>query len=449
MIELVSAVDLLPTLELIARGGGGGSGGGGDGGAGGIALLGYLPCHFTSSLCAKHISTPAAYIAGSILGLAILIGSFAIFWPLFPFEAIAIPVGAAIGVVTGSQNVFGKIRAAVQKTKAKVTAAASADSAWQESALQQTITNTFTRYQKDWSDFNLNNIREYTTPKYFQHVSLMLAALHAMGRQNAVDDVRVESQFIADIQDNADNTKDRFTAVITARANDKLVDTKQQKVLYTDNSRFTEYWHFIRDDHTWRLDGIEQATADPEQLHGAIYRFAAQSNMFFSLDWGWLLLPQRGILFNQARFKTSDINNHVIGQWNGILVQLYTYRLAAYNNNYPTYQIAQITLPKSYGGIIIRRKKLFNIPPRGYQKITFEWPDFNDRYVVFATDMDKVTSFELLNPKFMADLYDKQLKVDIEVVDNVVYLYSKLSANETKYPEMMAILQQAFRELKL
>jgi hypothetical protein len=68
---------------------------------------------------------------------------------------------------------------------------------------------------------------------------------------------------------------------------------------------------------------------------------------------------------------------------------------------------------------------------------------------VFATDMDKVTSFELLNPKFMADLYDKNLKVEIEVVDNVVYLYSKVGANEVRYADMLDILKQAFRELKL
>ena len=449
MIELINAVDILPTLELIARGGGGGSGGGGGDSVGGIALLGYLPCHFTSSFCAKHFSIPIAYVAGSVVALLVLVVSFAIFLPLFPFEAFAVPIGGIIGVVTGSQNLFGRIRAAAKKTQLKVTAAASMDPAWQETSLQQTVTTTFMRYQKDWSNLNVAGIGDYTTPNYFHHVSLMLAALHSMGRQNAVDNVRIESQFIADMQDSADNTKDRFTAVITAKANDKLVDSKQQKIIYTDNSSFTEYWHFVRNGHGWLLDGIEQATANPNELHGPIYQFAQQNHMFFSLDWGWLLLPQRGALFGRARFKTSDINNHVIGQWNGILVQLYTYRQVAATSGYPVYQVAQITLPKTYGGIIIRRKRLFNIAPRGYQKISFEWPDFNNRYVVFATDMDKVTSFELLNPKFMADLYDKALKVNIEVVDNVVYLYSKLRANETKYPEMMQVLQQAFRELKL
>lgn len=434
----------------MARGGGGGSGGGDDGGGGGIAMLGYLPCHFASSLATKHISMVAGLIVGGVVAVAVTIAAFALLLPFFPFEAVLVMIGAIIGVVTGSQNVFGKIKAAVKKTRQKVTAAASKDPAWQEASLQQTITTTFTQFQQDWSTFNLDRIRTYTTPKYFQHVSLMLSALHLMGRQNVAREPQLQSTFIADMQDNADNSKDHFTAVITAKADDQLIDIKDNnKLLYADKSSFTEYWHFVRDDHTWRLDSIEQATADASELHGPIYQFAAENNMFYSLDWGWLLLPKRGVLFGQAKFKTSDINNHVIGQWNGIMVQLYTYRPVAQNTSFPNYQIAQITLPKSYGGIIIKHKQLFNFAPRGYQKITFEWPDFNQRYVVYATDMDKVTSFELLNPKFMADLYDKELKVNIEVVDNVVYLYSKVTAGVTKYPQMMMILQQAFRELKL
>jgi hypothetical protein len=175
--------------------------------------------------------------------------------------------------------------------------------------------------------------------------------------------------------------------------------------------------------------------------------FAQENGMFYSLDWGWLLLPKRGQLFSKSSFVNSDINNHVIGQWNGIIVQLYTYRPNKQTN--VNYQIAQITLPKSYGGILIKRKGLLNFAPSGYQKVSYEWPDFNKRYAVFATDADKVTSFELLNPKFMADLYDRDLKVEIEVVDNIVYLYSKVGLQENHYPDMLEILRQAFRELKL
>lgn len=175
--------------------------------------------------------------------------------------------------------------------------------------------------------------------------------------------------------------------------------------------------------------------------------------MFYSLDWGWLLLPQRGQLFGNASFKNSDVNNHVIGEWNGHIVQLYTFIPA--KSNAENYLVAQIALPKSYGGIIIKRNKgrqWFSHAPRGYQTVSMEWPDFNKRYTVYATDVDQVTSFELLNPKFMADLYDKELPFNIEVVDNVVYMYAPttkmlISGSQQRYAAALDVLQAAYKEL--
>ena len=49
----------------------------------------------------------------------------------------------------------------------------------------------------------------------------------------------------------------------------------------------------------------------------------------------------------------------------------------------------------------------------------------------------------------MAWLYDQDIKVNIEVVDNVVYLYAKLSANEQRYESMLEILKRSHKELKM
>lgn len=40
-------------------------------------------------------------------------------------------------------------------------------------------------------------------------------------------------------------------------------------------------------------------------------------------------------------------------------------------------------------------------------------------------------------------------KVNIEVVDNVVYLYSRIAKGEMRYVEMMDILQKSHKELKM
>jgi hypothetical protein len=370
-----------------------------------------------------------------------------LFLPFAPFEVLLVAGGSIVGVWTGSLNLIGKLKAKSVKTKAKVTAAASKDPIWHETALQNRVAQTFTDYQRDWSTFNIEHIKTYVTPRYYQHVSLMLTALKVMDRKNDVANPELLAQYIAEANDNKDDTKDNFVAVINGRANDKLIDIATNKTLYTDTSSFVEYWRFLRSGDTWLLDSVGQATENINDLHAPLKIFAEAHGMFYSLDWGWLLLPQRGELFKKSSFLRSDVNNHVIGEWNGIIVQMYTYRPDREVNS--NFQIAQITLPKSYGGIIIKRKSFWNFTPKGYLKLTYEWPDFNKRYDVFATDMDKVTSFELLNPKFMADLYDKNLKVEIEVVDNVVYLYSKMAVGETKYPDMLEILRQAFHELKM
>lgn len=451
-----------PTLDLFARGGGGGSGGGGGGGGsgggggggvGGIAAIGYFPAHFVTQWCYKKFSKAVAIVAGIVV-LVLVTAPFVLATSGLAF---LVGIGAVIGIYSGLHNWLGRLAGRITASKKAIQFAASTDPAWQEQALKDRISKVWYAYQQDWSTFNLQNIQTYTTQEYFQHNQLMLTALHQMGRRNEVGSPRLLSYDIIEVNDRADNTQDNFNAFMQGQANDQLIDTTTNQVLYTDNSQFSEFWRFNRNGDTWVLSAINQTTANVYAMDSSLQDFAKQNGMFYSLDWGWLLLPQRGQLFGKASFKKSDINNHVIGNWNGLIVQLYTYIPAKSNTN-QNYLIGQITLPKSYGGIIVKRRSgglgsLFgNRAPRGYQKVSMEWPDFNQRWNVFATDMDKVTSFELLNPKFMADLYDQDLKASIEVVDNVVYLHAPVkpgaAANQTNYPAMLGVLQAAFRELR-
>ena len=442
-------------LEVFARAGGGGSSGGSGGGGGGgdlIALVGYVPAHYTSSWFTKHVSITAGYISGIIVGIAATVGtSF-----LSAFMASLIAVAAGIGVYSGTHNWLTRLGDKVKSSKKALEFSASVDPAWQEERLRERIREVFDRYQDDWTRFDLESIKTYTTARYFGHIRLMLAAMQQMGRQNIVDSPLLKSADIIDPVDVRDNEKDRFTVYAQARANDMLIERTDhgEEQLYYDGSSFEEFWRFDREGDQWMLDGIDQATADGYSGNPSLRSFALANGMYYSLDWGWLLLPQRGQLFSRASFKGSDINNHVIGQWQDLIVQLYTYNPDKNTRQADVYLIGQITLPKTYGGILIRRRDSENfggwltMAPKGYMKIETEWPDFNQRYHLYATDMDKVTTFELLNPAVMAWLYDQDIKVNIEVVDNVVYLYSKLIGAETRYASMLSILQRSFEELK-
>lgn len=441
-------------LHIFARAGGGGSGGGSGGGGGGsiVIAIGYLPTHFVTRLCMQHASRRTSIIIGSIVG-AIVTLPFAF---LNFFIMLGVGIGAVCGVQSGLKDWLGKLKNRVTGGKQKLALAASKDPAWQEQAIDKRVSQVFYDYQKDWSKFKVAPMESYLEQRYYQHVQLMMMALYEMGRTNIVDNPQLLSAQPIAVNDYADNDTDALGVLIKAKANDQLLDFRNNQIIYTDTSKFEEIWWFDRRDDTWDLMRIDQATAEGSLRDVTLERFAESHGMFYSLDWGWLLLPLRGRLFSKASFKGSNVNNHVIGKWGEQIVQMYTY--APSRNAAEMYLVAQLTLPKSYGGILIRRKQagwlqrsLFQYVP-SYRRISMEWPDFNKRYEVWATDADKVTSFELLNPKFMANLYDKQLPFNIEVVDNVIYMYASLlnlgvAGSRQRYEETLGVLQAAYKEL--
>ena len=400
---------VLSQLLFFARAGGGGSS---SGGGGGVVLFG-IPMVIAISVSgfvkkttqSKMAAIAVGFLAGLLASLFYLLGGVVV----FIMVAISALVGAIIGAFTDKISRFRKGSEAAQQA---VRQAAAQDSAWNE----QGIVN-------------------YATTVFMKNVA-------------------VSEAIITRAYDDANDQNDCVSVSFVASANDELVDTASGAVLHRDTGEFGEQWNFVRSGDGWLLDSIDQETEDTAQLVASMQQFAAQYDMYFSPDWGRLLLPTRGELF-KGGFKGTDINNHIIGFWTGnLLVQLYTYVADASNtDSATTYIIGQVNLPKSYGGILVERRdsrflKRFRAPS-GYKKVELEWGDFNKRYQVYATDENQVTSFELLNPSFMAWLYDQDIKVNIEVVDNIVYLYAKISTGEMRYGEMMDILQKSHKELKM
>ncbi len=294
------------------------------------------------------------------------------------------------------------------------------------------------------------------SPTYAKHNQLMMMALQQRQRRNSVESPQLIETFATEVDDETTNTDDKVTFYVHGKAHDVLLETVngQEQQLFIDNSDFYEYWHFVRSDTTWLLDSIAQLTADIGMLRGDVQAFAVQNNLFYNLDWGWLLLPRRGQLFDGGKFGTSDINNHVIGLYKNLLVELYTYvpKPQASDRNSTQYVIAQVALPKRYESLIVEAigrgfSGRFRRTPKGYNKLSLEWPDFNKRYRVFATNVEQVTAFELLHPVYMEKLFALPFQVSIEAVDNVVYLYTKDS--KADYALMYSVLKDAFEEMKL
>ncbi len=447
-------ISLISHIDFVARAGGGGSGGGSDGG-GIIILLGYLPTHFIGAVMRRKLNNKLGLAITIILTIV-----YGMLWWFLGSVGAIISIAAFVGGPSGFYGWFGKVSMRLkQKAASDLKAAAATDPAWDINALNLRVQSIFMTFQRDWSVFDLNTMSTYITPRYFEHLKLMMVAIKLRKRRNAVEDPKLIEFFPLEVDDLAGNNQDKVTFLIHAKANDKLLDetTGVEQLLYEDKSEFYEYWHFTFVNNVWILDGISQMTQRSNILQKPMMDFALSNNMYFSPDWGCLLLPKRGVLFSEGKFGRADINNHVIGLYHGLLVELYNYTNTKNINdasvNYKNYVVAQTALPKSYESIIVEAKLPFfqrsflKKAPRGYNRISLEWPDFNKRYNVYATNVEQVTAFELLNPVFMEKLFALPFKLSIEVVDNVVYLYTRDS--KADYATMYNVLKDAFQEMKL
>ena len=452
MVQIISAA-----LELFARAGGGGSGGGGSSGGDGdgivfLALVGYVPTHGLGAFLRRKL--PSESGAASLLAHVIT-------WPLSIIWAIAcfamfgsgffgsiVALGAIIGAPAGLFNWFSEVLKQSTEVKQRLKRAAANDPMWDEAQLVDFAKQTFMRYQYDWSRQDTESMKQYMTEGYHYHASLFIYTLQLMQRTNTMEDIVIDEAVVMQVHDDQNDANDRVTIGITARAKDTLINTAANAAIFTDNSSFTEYWTFARSGSTWLLADIGQATADMDAYNNELAAFAARNKYCYSVDMGWLFIPERGQLFGQAKFGVSDINNHAVGLYKeSLLVQLYTY--AAFNGAQPRV-IAQVNVPKTYGNIIVHRKQSSNINTRGLERIETEWIQFNQQYEVYASNAEQATSFELLNPTYMEQLAALPFAVTIEVVDNVIYLYTdERGTDVATYGIMLDLVHKAFKELRL
>ena len=229
-----------------------------------------------------------------------------------------------------------------------------------------------------------------------------------------------------------------FRAEVIGKAHDVLYDTGLQKELYADNSEFTEYWNFILENSEWKLDSIDQVTAEYSSKRPIAEAFASKNNFYYNPDFGWLMIPNKGVLFSQSSFKTTDVNNHIIGLYKNKIVEFYTIRFTTTGTEY---FIGQAILPKAYNRILVQKKNKFSLFDRTYgdlRKLSLESIAFNNEFDVYSDNADTMTTFELLHPAFMEYIMGLPYKVSIEVVGSTVYFYT--TSREVDYDKLLEIL---------
>lgn len=319
----------------------------------------------------------------------------------------------------------------------------------EEKNISQSAEDTFMAFQKAWSEFDFKTMQKITSPEFYNKMVLELEVLKNYSRTNSMENVVVDKVYIADQEHYSDGYKIYFSA----KSTDKLIDTRENKILYTDNSSFSEIWNFIKKGKHYVLDSIRQTTEDASKHVPEIAEFAKTNGFYYDSDFGWLMMPSRGAIFGPAGFGNADINNHVIGYYqdkkrSDKIVEFYSYEPKAGSGMKP-FTVAQAILPRSYDDILVTEKSWYDFKPKGkgLTKIETESVEFNKKFSVWAADADKATSFELLATNFMERIYALEFEINIEVVDNVLYLYSP--STNIHYQDMLDVLSWAFEEMKM
>ncbi len=301
----------------------------------------------------------------------------------------------------------------------------------------------FPLFQKAWSEFDMVTLKKITSAKYFELITLELTVLKAEKREDRMENVKLISSYIDPKKYTSVISKNFFKAEVAGVADDTLIDKESQEVLFRDSSSFTEYWTFIFENEEWKLSSIDQSTEDSAMLEPKIIEFSSRNNFFYNPDFGWLMLPTKGVLFQKSAFGTTDVNNHCIGNYKNNIVELYTIKF-----NVATYLIGQTILPKEYKNVLIRRKKFFEMAPTGLKKSTLESNLFNDEFEVYYAEGDNIAMLELLNPSFMEYIMKLPFILNLELVGNFLYFYTK-DIEKADYDKLLEIISRAFEEMKM
>ncbi|HMS92394.1 MAG TPA: DUF3137 domain-containing protein [Candidatus Saccharibacteria bacterium] len=416
-------------IIYLARGGGGGSssGGGGGGSSSGSS-------HSSSSSSRSSSSSGGSGAALPWWETLIIIAIF------FGIPILFIVLAMKFGKKLSSNNLAipNGFKNAKQGSDEEKNIAKSAE-------------ETFLAFQKAWSEFDLKTMQKITSSEFYKKMVLELQVLKNYSRTNSMENVAVDKIYVSEQEEYSDGYRIYFSASST----DKLIDNKENKTLFTDSSSFAEIWTFIKKGKIYVLDGIRQTTEDSSKYVPAIAEFAKTNGFYYDPDFGWLMMPSHGAIFGPAGFGNADINNHVIGYYQDKkrsekIVEFYSYEPKAGVGMKP-FIVAQAILPRKYDNILVTEKSWYDFKPKakGLAKIKIETEsvEFNNKFAIWAADTDKATSFELLATNFMERIYALEFEINIEVVDNVLYLYSPSSS--ISYQDMLDVLSWAFEEMKM
>lgn len=319
-------------------------------------------------------------------------------------------------------------------------------------------------FQKDWSNGNINAIKNYSTDYFFNKKRLEARILDSYGRKNMV-----RSFIVFSFVHNIDSAPDRdhqncFAVSFWGKFNSVLCDNNNNGKEVFNSSYFLEQWKFLQVGDEWMLDEIDRVSQTGLIPRPNLKKFADENGFYFTQEFLLLSRPD-GFIFPKKECVKLIATNYVLGEFNGQIVEFYNFASGRGDFSIDSggeYLVAQTALPKKYNDILLRKKLELNIKtgnPRGLRKIETESNDFNRKFELWADPRDHVNSFELLAPDFMEKVYNLPFNLNIEVTGNFLFLYlkdetfgdrNKIIENDKLeyYQKMLEILSRAFREME-
>ncbi|MEM4261280.1 MAG: DUF3137 domain-containing protein [Candidatus Woesearchaeota archaeon] len=357
------------------------------------------------------------------------------------------------------------------------------DPLWNKETIINFTKNVFNAYYSAWATLNPKILENLLSESFYKKTVLEMSVVSSLGRRyilNLKSDIKIS---IVEAKDVQGNLGDIFTAEIEySKISGSIF--KPQRTLRDNkkifSSKNTEYWRFVREDSGWKLskiwtDYFIRPNVGTPLLVEEIQKFSDDNGFFYDPDFGDIMLPDKGILFNKYRFSRK-VSNHTIGMWDNKILEFYMYYGCDGNDDNKTcrnYIVSQAILPKRYNNMIIESKNsdlsTFSNIGTPLEKIETESVEFNKKFSVYRSKDDRVNILELLPPNFMEHLLSINFPLYIEIADNVLYVCSNnllsisllslknipnLPANydfknNVNYNDMLKILCWAFDEMKM
>lgn len=354
-------------------------------------------------------------------------------------------------------------------------AAEAKDPIWSKELLDTTATTAAKQYFQAYADRDFQTLQSMATPDFAKRLALEMAALVGSQRKMVFEKFTIENIELVKIDDEEDDTKDSFAALVSTGGTECYVDLARNET-YIDRLAPKYSFVFTRAENSWLIADVllgctfsaggevflgdanlrplppTESESIRNKSYAAIALLTDKFGFISDLGLAPAMRPRHGALFETTPSGGRELQNFIIGYYEEKVALVYRcvdYQEAK-NERYPIRElfVTQTFLPKSYPEIYIHHKSLLDSAPSGTVKRTLESNEFAKEYNVYSTPDASMETFELLAPNFMQRLMDLPFLVMIEVVGNSLYFITD-NLGTVDGQTMIDLLSYAFDELKV